>query len=383
MITVLNVIDTGGPGGAETVFLNICAGLDPTEFRSISVVSREGWLADSLRARGATPWIIPSRGSLSIRYLRQIMHAARSGKADVIAGHLYGSAVYCSLAGKLLGIPVVSVLHGQSDIAKGGRFPGLKKFLVRTGTKRLVFVSDRLRQDLTAALRVSDEQCAVIPNGVDIDRFSGVTGRPLRTELGLQGDQILVGAVGNIRSPKAYDVFLRAAKLLKDHSPRYRFAIAGEGSGKLYDEMLTLRRELDLEREVTFLGLRSDVAEILHSLDVYVLSSTTEGFSIACVEAMAAGTPVVATRSGGPEEIVEHERSGLLVPTQNPRAVADAVRRFELDSSLASELTANALKRVQRRYTLSSMLRAYEQLFRDTVAGNESRGAPVELGRGR
>jgi glycosyltransferase involved in cell wall biosynthesis len=367
MITVLNVIDTGGPGGAETVFLNTCTGLDHTRFRSVCVVSRDGWLADSLRERGQAPMIVPAAGSLNVGYLRAIMRYARHAKADVIVGHLYGSAIYCSLAGRLLGVPVISVLHGQSDISGGGRFSALKKLAVRTGSSKLVFVSDRLRQALQSQLQIRDDQCVIIPNGVDISRFSG-TSRPLRAELGLTDDQLLVGAVGNIRGPKSYDIFLRAAKRLSDTNDRYRFVIAGEGSGKIYEDVLNLRDELGLQHKVAFLGLRTDVAQIMRSLDVYVLSSTTEGFSIACIEAMASGTPVVATRSGGPEEILEHGVSGLLVPVRNPDAMADAIDRVSSDGNLAANLVAGARIRVASRYTLGSMLSSYETLFESLLS---------------
>jgi glycosyltransferase involved in cell wall biosynthesis len=150
---------------------------------------------------------------------------------------------------------------------------------------------------------------------------------------------------------------------LSDANERYRFVIAGEGSGKIYDDVLALRDQLGLQHKVTFLGLRTDVAEIMRSLDVYVLSSTTEGFSIACIEAMASGTPVVATRSGGPEEILEDERSGLLVPVRNPDAMAGAVDRITSDRNLAANLVAGARIRVTSRYTLDSMLNSYEALF--------------------
>lgn len=373
MITVLSVIDTGGPGGAETVFLHTATSLDPARFRSVCIVSREGWLADSLRARGATPLIIASSGSLNVQYLRRIMRVARDECVDVIAGHLYGSAIYCGLAGKLLGIPVVSILHGQSDITGRGRLAGLKKLVVRMTARRLVFVSERLKALLRTALGASEKQCAVIPNGVDIGRFAGAGTGSLRSELGLQSDHILVGAIGNIRAPKAYDVFLRAAKLLKDQSPRYRFAIAGQGSGQLYDALMSLRSELGLEREVTFLGLRSDIASILGSLDVYALSSTTEGFSIACIEAMAAGIPVVATRSGGPEEIIEDGHSGLLVPIQDPQSLAAAVAKLASDPVLCRNVRANALARVRQQYTLTTMLDAYERTFRDVVGHDSER----------
>ena len=367
MINVMNVIDTGGPGGAETVFLNTSTGLDSSSFRVTTVVSRDGWLAQALRQKSVEPLIIPSSGSLNVRYLRQLMLVARDCQADVIIGHLYGSAIYCSLAGKLLGIPVVSVLHGQSDVSSKERFGAAKRALVRIGSSKAIFVSNQLKTALQAVLRLKDAQCAIIPNGVDLQRFYGKTDRPLRSELRISDDLILVGAVGNIRKPKSYDVFLRAAKLLTQRSERFRFVIAGEGSGKLHEELLVLRRELGLEQKATFLGLRSDIPEIMRSLDVYVLSSSTEGFSIACIEAMAAGTPVVATRSGGPEEILADGHSGLLVPVKDPDALANAVYKIASDVELSNKLVAGAATRVESRYTLGAMLKAYEQLIRDVA----------------
>ena len=363
MINLLHVIDTGGPGGAETVFMHTTTGLDAQRFRSVSIVGREGWLAESMRKRGASPEIVDPRGSFNTRYLRHILRTARAHRADLIVGHLYGSAVYCSLAGRLLGLPVVSVLHGQSDVPTTGRFALAKRFVVRAGSKRLVLVSDKLRRDLRPLLGGLADDATVIPNGVDVERFSGAGRAPLRTDLGLPADAILVGAVGNIRPAKAYDVLLEAARLLCDRSPRYRFAIAGEGSGTLFSDLQELRRKLKLDQQVSFLGLRSDVAELLRSFDVYALSSTTEGFSIACIEAMAGGTPVVATRSGGPEDILEHERSGLLVPTRDPTALADAIERVAMQPALAGTLVANAKERVSARYTLRAMIESYEKLF--------------------
>ena len=363
MITVLSVIDTGGPGGAETVYLETCTGLDAQRIRSVSVISRDGWLAAAMRKRGHEPRIVPSSGSLNFGYLRQLLRIAREVRADLLVGHLYGSALYCGMAGALLRRPVISVLHGQSDISGGGRFSELKKLIVRNTTDKLVFVSDRLRSELMPVLGARPAQCVVIPNGVDLRRFENGGLRPLRAELGVKPDEVLIGAVGNIRAPKSYDVLLRAARVLKERGIRFRLAIAGEGSGSLYDQLLAQRRELDLEREVVFLGLRSDVAAIMASLDVYVLSSTTEGFSIACIEALAAGTPVVATRSGGPQEILEHEHSGLLVPVQDPSALAAAIARVVGDPALADRLKVNGTARVESRYTLHGMLAAYEQLF--------------------
>ena len=121
MISILHVIDTGGPGGAETVFLQTTTGLDPDRFRSTPVVGHEGWLSSQLDARGVAPEIAPAKGSFNARYLWQLSRIAHRHRVNVIVAHLYGSAVYASLAGMLLSIPVISVLHGHTDVAGAGR----------------------------------------------------------------------------------------------------------------------------------------------------------------------------------------------------------------------------------------------------------------------
>lgn len=369
MIRALHIIDTGGPGGAETVFSQMVMHLDASRFQSTVVVGGMGWLAGQLRLRGVTPHVLTAKGSFNVRYLLSVIRLARQCKCDVMVAHLYGSAVYASLAGMLLSIPVVAVLHGQTDVPSTERLSTFKASVLRRGSRKVIFVSERLRDHLRHRLGLTDTQCAVIPNGVDTNVFQRSSDRSLRAELGLTEDTILVGAIGNIRPPKAYEVLLRAARLAVDRSQRLHFIIAGDGENALGTKLIELRHTLKLERHVTFLGLRSDVARILNNLDAFVLSSRTEGFSIACIEAMACGVPVVATRSGGPEQILA-DGAGLLIPTDDPRSLADAIDRLTSSKTLAATLTAIALERVQQKYSLEKMLSRYEDLLTDVVGSS-------------
>lgn len=376
MINVLNIIDTGGPGGAETVFLQIATRLDAARFRSVAAVGGEGWLAQRLREGGLPPCIVPAKGSFNVRYLSALFKLALRHKPDVIVAHLYGSAIYAGVLGRILRIPVISILHGQTDVARSGRLSSLKSAIVRSCSRQIVFVSARLKNDLELHLGVSASRCAVIPNGVDTELFFPSRDRGLRDEIGLPDETHLVGAVGNVRRPKAYDVLLQAARYLVGGSERFHFVIAGECSGPLGEALTRLAGDLGIERHVTFLGLRSDVARILNNLDVFVLSSSTEGFSIACIEAMACGVPIVATRSGGPEEILEGG-AGVLVPTGDPQAIALAVKHIASSKDTASALTAAAASRVRREFSLARMLARYEELLVSVAhKPREGRGPP-------
>jgi len=379
MIRVLHVIDTGGPGGAETVFLQTATRLDPARFHSTPVIGGMGWLAQQFESRRIHPLIAPAKGSFNVRYFSMMLRLARQHKSDVIVAHLFGSAVYASLAGTLLSVPVVSVLHGQTDLYSEERFASVKSAILRRGSRRVIFVSERLEEYLKPQLNLSDSQCAVIPNGVDTEIFRPSRDRSLRAEFGLSDNITLIGAIGNVREPKAYDVLLRAAHTLLARSQRFHLLIAGDHDNTLGRHLEQLSRTLGIKQHVTFLGLRPDVSRILNNLDVFALSSHTEGFSIACIEAMACGVPVVATRSGGPEQILECG-AGILVPTGDPESLAVAIERVTSSKDFAASLSARAMQRVHERYSLTTMLSRYEELLERVVQesrdGRDLAGVP-------
>jgi glycosyltransferase involved in cell wall biosynthesis len=275
---------------------------------------------------------------------------------------LFGANVYSSLAGLLCGVPVVATFHGAVDVDGRNRLRGLKFALINAGSRRVVFVSDHLRQHILAGARLAPERTTRIYNGIDLACHAPQRGTTLRQELGLHDTDILIGAVGNLRPAKGYDVLLQAAALLAARDTRFKIVIAGHGSGQLHQHLLALRARLGLEGRVFFLGFRADVVDFLHNLDIFVLSSITEGLSISTIEALACGLPVVVTRSGGPEEIVHHENNGLLVDVGSPGQLAAAVERIATDAVLARALSTNAL-RSAARFDESAMLADYEALY--------------------
>lgn len=359
---LLHLIDTGGPGGAETMFLRLAAGLETRGWDAIPVVSREGWLAAQLRDHGLEPVILPPGTGGRLAYLGRILRLARGERVSAILAHLLGAGFYASLAGRLAGLPVVTVLHGQKDI-EGSRLLRLRGRVLALPRGRTVFVSGALRGALQPVLGLSDGRCAVIHNGVDIARFGQPASGRLRAALGLAPGQLLIGAVGNLRPPKAYDVLLEAAAEVARRHPGAYFVVAGEGRPPLLDELEALRDRLGLQDRFRFLGLVEDIPGLLAELDLFVLSSSREGFSIACVEAMAAGRPVVATRSGGPEEIVEDGVSGRLVGPGNAEALAGAILELVADPELRSRLARAGRRRAEQRFSFDGVLTAYGELL--------------------
>lgn len=366
MKTILHTIDTTGPGGAETVFVNLASKIDHNRFRSVVAINGPGWVHDELQRRGLSPHVLNAgkNTSFDLRYLRQLIDIVRHERIDLIHAHLFGSNVYSSMAGILCGVPVLSTFHGAVDVDGHQRLRRLKFALINAGSRKVVFVSDHLRRHILAGAHLARERTARIYNGIDLATHGPGRDATLRQELGLRDDDVLIGAVGNLRPAKDYQMLLEAAALLSAKDARYKVVIAGHGSGKLYEDLRALRARLGLERRVFFLGFRADVVAFLRSLDIFVLSSITEGLSISTMEALACGLPVVVTRSGGPEEIVRHEDNGLLVDIESPAQMAAAVERLVADAALRNALSAGAL-RAAARFSEAGMITAYEALYEE------------------
>lgn len=366
---VLFLIDTGGPGGAETVFSSLVERLDPTGWQPAPAVPSRDWLYYKLESMGVEPVLLPTTGPFDLRYLVRIIRAARSTNAQLIHAHLLTSSVYGCIAGLLLRLPVVCTFHGTADISPADRHLNFKFRILRNRAARIVFVSRYLQQRFES-LGLNATQSEVIPNGIDVALYESNGRGSLRGPLGADGHAILVGAIGNVRSPKAYDILLKALAILKQTGPRCRCVIVGDTKGvpELTHQLLELRNALGLEAEVDFTGFREDIPRILRSLDICTVSSSSEGFSLTTVQALAAGVPVVATRSGGPEEIIEDGHTGILVPTGNPEALAEAIRELALDADLRRRIGRCGRETVRRRYDVAGMVARYEILYERILA---------------
>lgn len=380
MKTVLHLTNTGGPGGAETVFVDLVRGLDGRRWRSVPVVPDRGWVYERLMECGARPVVVPSLRPFEVGYYARLARLARAEGVDVIHGHYLGPAVSASIVGAVCGIPAVATLHGAGDIAVE-RHRALKAALLNRVLRRVVFVSESLRREVLAGGALRPGFTRVIPNGIDPARFFPRRDLALRHELEIAADAFLVGAVGNLRAAKGYDVLLRAAARLRERIPRLHVVIAGEARGELFEQLQALRASLGLEETVTFAGFRDDVAGVLAACDAFALTSRSEGFSLATVQAMAMGLPVVATRCGGPEELVEDGITGLLVQNGSPAAVADALAHLHDSADLRARLGAAAALATHTRFGIDAQVRAYETLYDEVIAARRSafaRQPPVE-----
>ncbi len=196
----------------------------------------------------------------------------------------------------------------------------------------------------------------------DVARWGSADG--VREELGIPEGRLIVGTVANFKAHKGLLDLLRAAVHVRRIIAEVTFVLVGHGP--LETEIRRQARELGLEGTLVLAGYRPDAPRIASMFDVFALPSLQEGLSIALLEAMALGKPVVVTRVGGFPEVVEHGREGLIVPPGNPMALADAIVTILRDPSLRERMGWAARRRAARfdiRQTVSRIEAVYEELM--------------------
>jgi glycosyltransferase involved in cell wall biosynthesis len=206
------------------------------------------------------------------------------------------------------------------------------------------------------------ERIHVIRNGVDLGRFDNSTRAASRAALGLRPDELVLGTVGRLVPVKDQATMLRAFAILKAAGLAFTALIAG--TGPLREQLESLAAILKLDN-VRFLGNRDDVPQVLAAMDIFVLSSESEGLSNTIQEAMATGLAVVATHVGGADELVDHERTGLLVPPHDPQKIAEAIGLLVRNAAWRQNLATAAAEKARREFGIDRMLQEYERMYLD------------------
>ena len=362
--TILHLIDTTGPGGAEMVFIQLVDKMRDRGFKSIAVIQGPGWVHDELIRRGIEPYIIPAKGSFAFGFLYQLVRLIKKHQIRLIQSHLLGSNVYAAIAGLVTRVPVVATYHGMVDVSPDERFKVPKKKVMQWGIKRYVAVSHRLLESIREQKLLDIDKASVIYNGVDLARFEASPEWDIRETLGVAENALLVGCLGNIRPAKAYHVLIEAAAILSPGDPQLHFVIAGDKRAILMDKLNAQLERLGIERHFHFIGFIQESAEYLQQMDLFALSSSSEGFSIATIEAMAAGLPVLATRCGGPEEIITSGENGLMVEPDNPEELAHGLAKYIELPDFKHEMAAAGKAHAKAEFSLDRMLDRYETEYR-------------------
>ena len=345
MIRVLHVIKGLDAGGAETLLLLATASRDRSTFDyevahllRTHVALRPAIEAEDIRVhdlRGLPGW--------DPRWVLRLRRLLAQGRFDVVHAHSPLVAAAVRLAARSFPAarrPAVVVTLHNVWASHHVAVRALDRLTAPLDDARLA-VSEAVRRSVpgTASARVITEV-----HGVDVDAVRARADRDgVRAELGVAPDEVLVGAVANLKPHKAYDVLLTAAARAVAHDDRVRFVAVGQGP--LHDELVAERDRLGLGDRFRFLGYRADATRLVSGFDVFCLSSRHEGLPLALMEALVQGVPAVVTDVGGNRELVTDGVEGRLVPASRPEALADALRSLADEPGDRAMMAAAARRR--------------------------------------
>jgi glycosyltransferase involved in cell wall biosynthesis len=360
---VLQLIECSGIGGAETVLLELCKGLDQKFWHPICGLLKDGWLNEQLNKQGIETTLITNKYSLDLSCLWQLIQIIRRNNVDIVHSHEFTMNIYGAVAALLTGRPHIATIHGKGYYWEKQRRKLAYHLMALSPATTIVTVSANLRDFIADKIGIRKNGIRVIYNGVDAVRFNEKNeSSGTRTAEQMNLGNPVIGTIGNLYPVKGHLYLIRAASRIVQEYPGASFLIIG----KKTDHLARLQKEvsdLGLQKNILFLGFRQDIPQLLQLMDVFVLPSIEETFSIATLEAMALALPVVVTKCGGPQEFVEDGQSGLLVPPKDPTSLAATVLTLLKDKEFSNRISQAGRKRALEDFSLSETNLRYQELY--------------------
>jgi glycosyltransferase involved in cell wall biosynthesis len=368
---ILFLSTTMGMGGADQQLLTLAGGLRARGHEvMIASLTPLGPMGLEARAQGiATESLEMRRGVPDPRGLVRLIRLVRGWRPEVLHSHM----IHANLMARVLRliVPMPALISTIHSIYEGGRLRMAAYRLSNRLVDQMTIISQTAADRYLSERIIPKELLKVIPNSVDTNRFRNVpdsTRESVRRSLGIEGHFAWL-AVGRFEVAKDYPNMLRAFARVRERHPEALLLLVGRGSLQAETEALT--QTLGLAGGVRFLGVRRDVPEVMSAAEGYVMSSAWEGMPIVLLEAAAAGLPIVATRVGGNQEVVQHEDTGFVVPPRDSEALCGAMLRLmELPDIERRALGNRGSEYVQTQYGLSRALERWEELYRQVLSRN-------------
>ncbi len=354
VLYVIDYLHPGYAGGTETQLEGTLRGVDRELVNPFLCVLR----GEAPKGFQCPVTVLGVEKLLSPGFLRGLLglvRLMRRERVDVAHLFFFDSVVLGTVAAALSRVPVrITARRGlRSLTAKKSEISLIR--LLNRATSCVLSNSFAVRDCVIEDEGVPREKALVIHNGMFVPEGAALSPGEAKARLGLRPGDVCVGIVANLRHVKGVDVFLDAASLVRKAEPSARFSIFGEG--ELRAALAARAASLGLEDAVTFHGFNRAAHELVPGFDVAVVSSRSEGCSNALLEYCFAGSAIAATDVGGNAEIISDCESGLLVPSERPEMLAEAVLKLARDSHLRTWLGSQARKDVDAKFMMKDALR--------------------------
>jgi len=371
-------------GGGKRVFMQIIKNINKNHYNIFSCCSFPKNREEELHKLGVTIRRVDMSRKMNLNSILSLMRIMRNDNIHIVHSQGALADLFSRISSALAGVPFVitsvAMLVERYDVSKLKKmiYIGIDRLFEKTVDKFIV-VSDALNRALIERHNISHHKVVKVYNGIEIDEYKPdlkeIKNKKLevRRELGIKNDMPVIGAIGRLVWQKGFEYLIEAVPEVLKKYPDARFLIVGEGP--LKDKLKLISERTNAADRIVFTGFRSDVKEILASIDVLAMPSLLEGLPIVLLEAMAMAKPIVATKIEGISEVLVSDKTGLLVPAKNPIALAGAITEILNDKTKAILLGQNARKMAEEYFSVKKMVEQTELVYEKLL--NEKNNADI------
>ena len=369
---VFQILPSLAVGGAERLVVHLMEHLNRERFAPVCICleSPLGTHYEArVRALGAPLYFLEKGEKMSLGVLRKLDALFRQYRPAVVHTHILGLNYAYPLMIRYRTPARVYTVHSLAEKDVGRRTGPIVRalaFRYRVGRVVPVAIAEEVRVTIQRVYGYPDPP--LIPNGVPTDEYAPDPNKRAqwRQAHGIEPHATVLTHVGRFAPPKNHALLIEAFAQTRADTPLYLLLVGG---GELENAVREQVAALGLQGRVRFLGIRADVADILRESDVFVLSSRVEGNPLSVLEAMAAGLPVVSTAVGGVPELVRDRETGLLVPSEDAGALAQAMQALVDDPARRQAMGAAARQYAVAHFDIRHTVRGYEQLYESLLKG--------------
>ncbi|MCU1241705.1 MAG: hypothetical protein JWO71_2431 [Candidatus Acidoferrum typicum] len=380
-VKVVHIVPMLSPGGAERVAVHIVRGLNRQRYEPIviSFTERLGCDLDSLLDEaGIEVRYLGKHPGFDYRIYPRLHHVLKYYRPDIVHTHLH---VLRYALPFLLFLKRTSVLHTVHNLAKREIEPRAR-WIQRYALNRGV-VPVAVAQEVAVSVErlYGIQRCGVIPNGIPTSLYASpqTSRKKWRARAGFGEEDFLFVCVARFAPQKNHALLLKAFAQGPASDPKAHLVLVGEGI--LQEGLEEQAKNLGLANRVHFLGLRSDIPDVLGATDVFVLSSDWEGNPLSVMEAMASGLPIVSTDAGGVPTLFESGKEGFIVARGDAQALGNSMASLLRHRETRESLGRAAARRAKQNFDVSTMVQAYEELYEKLVNLPHGLKAETVLGR--
>jgi len=364
---ILFLINKFSIGGAERMFINQLKHINQNEFNvyvATVLKSKNDDFSDKL---GFIPdckkRCLEFNSVLSIKAWLKTLRFVRNQKFTII----YSTLKFSSFVARVISIfiPKTKIIIRETNISEKKNVKDkLIEKLFKKKVSSYVVNSEKVKESLKKFLNIKDEKIALIPNGVDLNGNQQVDKNNLRSKLGFSKDDFLILNVANYKTKQKGHTYLIEAlgKVIHDYNLT-NVKLILVGGGGLESELKKQAKDLNIEKNIYFLGFVKEVFPIYQIADLFVLSSLWEGSPNVVLEAMAYGVPVISTNVGGVQELIGV--NGTIIEPGKSDELAKAITDLIEDEALRNQYSLNGIKLVKERYSMEDNINKLEELFRN------------------